>query len=567
MNEFLLTQNSIIMKTRFLLLLLICFGFFNSPDAQPQLDLELYASGFDSPIGIVNAGDERLFVIEQRGHVQILNEEGSLLETPFLDLSDVVSQSGFETGLLGLAFHPEYSENGYFFVNYTRETDGNTVISRFTVDPQNPNQASRESEVQMFTVEQPYANHNGGQLLFGPDGYLYIALGDGGDAGDPHDNGQDLTTMLGKMLRIDVNADNDSGYVVPPDNPFVGQENALDEIWAYGLRNPWRSSFDRLTDDFWIADVGQNDFEEVNFQSAASSGGENYGWRCYEGNAPFNTENCGEQENYTFPVYDYPHEGEGCSGSVTGGYVYRGAMFNGMYGVYIFADFCTGNVYTITSSSEGFEGIQVGNFGGGEVTSFGEDLYGEIYVVMQSSGEIHKLIETGDCNPVAMIMNGDSTFVIEPDSSLMLQANYNPALDYQWYSNDEPIDGEVQHELEVTEEGIYIVHVTNPDNGCTSTSVSVEVNATPTSAVQKELNQVNIYPNPASDILFIEGLPLNGKSHVSLFDSKGTALHSALVNGRGKINIPINGYPPGMYHLRIIYSGEVLQKKILTSNH
>ncbi len=554
------------MKSKFLLLLFVLFGLFIRVNAQLQPDLELLASGFDSPIGIVNAGDDRLFVIEQRGHVQILNEDGSVPETPFLDLSDVVSQSGFETGLLGLAFHPNYSENGYFYVNYTRESDGTTVVSRFSANPANPGQADRESEVQMFTVEQPYDNHNGGQLLFGPDGYLYIALGDGGDAGDPHDNGQDLTTMLGKMLRIDVNADNDSAYVIPPDNPFIDDENALDEIWAYGLRNPWRNSFDRLTGDFWIADVGQNDFEEVNFQPAGSSGGENYGWRCYEGNAPFNTEGCGDEENYVFPVYDYPHEGEGCSGSVTGGNIYRGAMYNGMYGVYVFADFCTGNVYTITPTSEGFDGTQLANFGEGEVTSFGEDQYGELYVVMQTSGEIHKLVETSDCNPVATIMDSDSAFVIVPDSSLVLKAVYNPALDYQWHMNDEAISGEVQHELEVTEEGNYLVHVTNPENGCTGISETVVVNSTSTSVALKELKQVNVYPNPAKDVLYIEGLPLAGKSQVSLFDSKGTALHNTLANVHGKMNILTNDFPSGMYYLRIIYSGEVLQRKILISN-
>ncbi|MFW6370673.1 MAG: PQQ-dependent sugar dehydrogenase [Bacteroidota bacterium] len=555
------------MKTKFLLLLLIYFGFFNSPTAQPQLDRELVASGLDSPTGIVNAGDERLFVIEQRGHVQIMDEEGNLLQTPFLDLSDVVSQSGFETGLLGLAFHPDYSEDGYFFINYTRETDGNTVVARFTVDPENPNQAIRESEVQMLIVEQPYANHNGGQLLFGPDGYLYIALGDGGDAGDPHDNGQDLTTMLGKMLRVDVNADNDSGYVVPPDNPFVGEEDALDEIWAYGLRNPWRNSFDRHTGDFWIADVGQNDFEEVNFQPSGSSGGENYGWRCYEGNASYNTEGCGDQENYVFPVFDYPHEGEGCSGSVTGGYVYRGALYNGMYGVYVFADFCTGNVYTITLASEGFEGELVENFGGNEITSFGEDQYGELYVVMQSSGEIHRLVEASDCNPVAMIAAEDTVLVIEPDSSIMLQAAFNPALDYQWYMNDESLAGEMQHELEVTEEGMYQVHVTNPENGCTAVSEALEVTSTPTSAGLKELGRVQVFPNPATDVLFIKGLPLYGGSYVNLFDSKGTAIYSKETGNQRKMKISITDFPPGMYYLQIIHDGEILKKKIMVSGH
>ncbi len=555
------------MKSKFLLLFLLLFGIITSSFAQPQLDLELFASGLDSPIGIVNADDDRLFVIEQRGHLQILDEEGNIAETPFLDLSDVVSQSGFETGLLGVAFHPDYSNNGYFYVNYTRQSDGNTVVSRFSVDPDNPDQADRESEVQMIMVEQPYGNHNGGQLLFGPDNYLYIALGDGGDGGDPHNNGQDLTTMLGKMLRIDVDADNDSAYVIPPDNPFVDDEDALDEIWAYGLRNPWRNSFDRHTGDFWIADVGQNDYEEANFQPAGSSGGENYGWRCYEANMPFNTEDCGDQANYVFPVFDYPHEGESCTGSVTGGYVYRGALYSGLFGVYVLADFCTGNVYTITSTSGEFEGTQVGNFGATDVTAFGEDQYGELYVVLQGSGEIHKLVETGDCNPVAMIATGDTALVIEPDSSLVIQAFYNPSLTYQWYKNDELLAEEVQHELEVTEEGNYSVHVTNPANECTSISEPLEVTMMSTSVALKELKGVRVYPNPATDVLRVEGLPQTGNLQVGLFDSRGVSLYSKTAVSVGSMSIPTNNFPDGMYHLRIIYDAEVLQKKILIRGH
>jgi hypothetical protein len=519
-------------------------------------------TGLDSPIGIVNAGDSRLFVIEQRGHVEILDEDGSLQETPFLDLSDVVSQSGFETGLLGLAFHPGYSENGFFYVNYTRQTDGATVVARFTVSPDNPSQADRESEVRLLTVAQPFGNHNGGQLLFGPDGYLYIALGDGGSGGDPQDNGQDLTKLLGKLLRIDVNADNDSTYLIPPDNPFVNDSLALDEIWAYGLRNPWRNSFDRHTGDLWIADVGQNEFEEVNFQPAGSNGGENYGWRCYEANIPFNTTDCADDTNYVFPVFDYPHEGQGCSGSVTGGYVYRGALYSGMFGTYISADFCTGNVYIVNQASGEFEGMQAGNFGENEVAAFGEDQFGELYVALQNSGEIHKVVETGECNPVAVIMEEDSAIVIPPDSSLRVRAFYNPALSYQWFRNDEPIAGEVQHELEISEEGNYTVQVTNPENECTTISDPLTVTETATSVALTKLNRVKIFPNPASGILHVEGLPSGGKSRIGLFDSKGTSVYKT-TGDDNSILIPVNRFPAGMYHLRIIHDAEVLQEKIL----
>ena len=271
--------------------------------AQVQLETQSFATGFADPVAIVNAGDDRLFVVQQRGLIRILDLAGNVAETPFLDLSGVVSQSGSETGLLGLAFHSEYHENGYFFVNYTRASDGSTVVSRFSTDTNNPDLANRESEIQLLTVNQPYSNHNGGQLLFGPDGYLYIALGDGGSGGDPQNRGQNLNTFLGKMLRIDVDVEDGAGYGIPADNPFVNDETALDEIWAWGLRNPWRNSFDRLTGDFWIADVGQNSREEINFQPAGSAGGENYGWLCYELKQPNNHADCRTQEKDIFQVF------------------------------------------------------------------------------------------------------------------------------------------------------------------------------------------------------------------------------------------------------------------------
>ena len=262
----------------------IFFLFYVPLSAQVALDFRPFVAGLTDPVALVSAGDDRLFVVQQRGLIRILDLEGNLSDAPFLDLSGVVSQSGSETGLLGLAFHPEYHENGYFFVNYTRASDGNTVVSRFSVDENNPNLAGRENEIQLLTVNQPYSNHNGGQLLFGPDGYLYIAPGDGGSGGNPNNNAQNRNILLGKILRIDVDAANETGYGIPPDNPFADDESARSEIWAWGVRNPWRKSFDRLTGDFWIADVGPNSREEINFQSAGSPGGENYGWRCYEGN-------------------------------------------------------------------------------------------------------------------------------------------------------------------------------------------------------------------------------------------------------------------------------------------
>ncbi len=554
---------SIVMKTK-ILHCIIFFLLYLPLNAQLQLDLQSFATGLDNPVGIANADDDRLFVVQQRGLIRILNLEGTVSDIPFLDLSDVVSRSGSETGLLGLAFHPDYRQNGYFFVNYTRASDGNTVVSRFSADENNQNIADRESEIQILTVHQPYSNHNGGQLLFGPDGYLYIALGDGGSGGDPQNYAQNRNSFLGKILRINVDEEV-TGYSIPHDNPFVNDETTLSEIWAWGLRNPWRNSFDRVTGDFWIADVGQNRREEINYQSAGSSGGENYGWRCYEGMLLYNQENCMGAGNYVFPVFDYGHEGSGCSGSVTGGYVYRGALFNGLFGVYILADYCTGKVYTITRTSEGFEGIQAGNFAKTEISSFGEDRYGELYLAMKNSGEILKVIETNDCNPVAVIMTDNTTFTIDPGSSLTVEAFYNPALEYEWRKDDELIAVGNQHALEITEEGIYTVHVTNPKNGCTNISTPIEVTALINYIPVKELEKVKVFPNPATNMLYIEGLPVSGRTLISLADSKGSIVKTVEIYDQNAVWIATDELTSGLYLLKILRDTELLQEKIVVS--
>jgi len=541
---------------------LVIFIFFSfAGSAQPQIELQSFQSGFDQPVGIVNADDERLFIVEQRGLIKIIDGNGSVLGTPFLDLSDIVSQSGSERGLLGLAFHPDYYENGYFFVNYTRESDGNTVVARFSVDAGNANVALPGSGQQLLEVTQPFSNHNGGQLLFGPDGYLYVALGDGGDAGDPHDNGQSLNTLLGKILRIDVETDEDGGYSIPADNPFVNEVTARDEIWAWGVRNPWRNSFDRLTGDFWIADVGQNAREEVNFQEAGSPGGINYGWRCYEGNLPYNTDGCPGEENFTFPVYDYEHTESGCTGSVTGGYVYRGLMYNELYGKYLFADYCTGNLYYISQTDDGFEGFLPGEYDAFEYTSFGEDQYGELYIALASSGEIRKVVETGDCKPVAKIKNAESTLQIDGGSTLVLEAIYHPSLEYQWNENGELVEGETGYQLNVTAEGSYSVTVTNPESGCSNTSEVVEVVSSFVLTNQK--SQIEVYPNPSVGELNIKGLPVGEGAKIRLINETGTIVFEEQSYDAGKIRIPARRFSSGIYFLQVNYSASVFHEKVL----
>ena len=334
-----------------------------------------------SPVFLTHARDQsgRLFIVEQPGTIRIL-ERGKLLEIPFLDIKERVLFGG-EQGLLGLAFHPEYRLNGRFFVNYTRKDDGATVIAEYHRSEQ-VDRAGREERI-LALIPQPYPNHNGGMIAFGPDGYLYIGMGDGGSGGDPQNRAQNKNELLGKLLRIDMN--NLIPYGIPTDNPFVrGQERP--EVFALGLRNPWRFSFDRDTGDLWLADVGQNKWEEVN---VVRKGG-NYGWRVMEGFHCFNLpEPCGK-ENFTSPLLEYDHQGGRCS--ITGGYVYRGRSVSELAGLYIYGDYCSGEIFAVHTAKGG---RIVGEpwllvKSKARISSFGEDDAGEIYV-LDHKGAVYQL--------------------------------------------------------------------------------------------------------------------------------------------------------------------------------
>jgi glucose/arabinose dehydrogenase len=340
-------------------------GTFPDPNAYTW---QLLVSGLQRPVDLQVDGSGRLFVIEKVGRIRII-ENGQLLQASFLDISDRVGSSSNEQGLLGLAFHPQYTQNGRFFVNYT-DKNGDTSISRFQVSA-DPNVGDPTSELKLLGVDQPFPNHNGGVLVFGPDGYLYAGLGDGGSQGDPFGNAQNTGVLLGKILRLDV--DSAEPYAVPADNPFGN------EIWHYGLRNPWRISFDRLTDDLYIGDVGSGDWEEIDFLEAGSPGGANFGWNYregahdYKGNAP---------DGLIDPVAEYSHREGRCS--VIGGYVYRGAMPE-WDGIYLYGDYCTGLIWGLVRSGSGWQAqllfdIQV------TITSFGQDESGEIYFLNDSGG-------------------------------------------------------------------------------------------------------------------------------------------------------------------------------------
>ena len=360
---------------------------------QISITLEVVVDGLERPVAVGNANDYsgRLFIVEQPGRIRILRG-GALLPTPFLDIRDRVGNSANEQGLLGLAFHPDYVNNGRFFVNYT-DLAGDTVVAEYTRSTNDPDLAHPSSEAIIMTIAQPYPNHNGGDIAFGPDGFLWIATGDGGRGGDPNGNGQNLRTLLGKLLRIDI--DNGSTYAIPSNNPFVGDPEARNEIWAYGLRNPWRISFDRDTGDLYIGDVGQNQFEEVNFEPRTDAGGRNYGWNTMEASTCFSSTDC-STEGLVLPVAEYSHS-FGCS--VTGGYVYRGSLFPALDGMYLFGDFCSGRVWALSrwDSSEWISEV-VGETGA-SISSFGEDEAGELYLTDLRDGTL--FLVTGRAVPPA----------------------------------------------------------------------------------------------------------------------------------------------------------------------
>jgi glucose/arabinose dehydrogenase len=348
--------------------------------------LQTIATGLSSPLYLTapNGDVSRVFVVEQTGTIRIVRD-GALLPTPFLDLSGQISAGG-EQGLLGLAFDPAYGTTGRFLVHYT-DPAGDTRVSIFQVSS-NRDVADPASEQVILTADQPYSNHNGGQILFGPDGYLYLGLGDGGSANDPEGRGQALSDLLGSILRLDVQTG--TSYTVPPDNPFVGQPGIQPEIWSYGLRNPWRFSFDRATGDLYIADVGQQRFEEVDIATASAGAGRgvNYGWNIMEGVHCLGGSQC-DRTGLTLPDFEYDHQ-EGCT--IIGGYVYRGSAIPALQGLYFFGDFCGGWVRSFRYASGTI--MELTDWPtlrpGGAVLSFGEDAAGELYVL--GGGGVHKVV-------------------------------------------------------------------------------------------------------------------------------------------------------------------------------
>jgi len=564
------------MEKLLLLLSFLCTCVLAQMNAQPVIVFENPVSGFTSPVDLTGAGDgsNRLFIVEQAGRIKIYDQTANqTLSASFLDIVSRV-RSGGERGLLGVAFHPNFATNGYFYVNYTTRArnglaNGTTVIARYTVAP-GGDDADEDSEQVLLTINQPYSNHNAGDLAFGPDGYLYIPVGDGGSGGDPQDFSQNNRSFLGKMLRIDV--DNPSGgnnYGIPDDNPFQAVGDTIpDEIYATGLRNPWRISFDRLTGDLWIGDVGQNAREEVNFQAANTPGGQNYGWDCREGfiNYVNSSVRCDDPLTLTEPVFDYEHDFATGGFSLTGGFVYRGSAPD-LRGYYVCIDFSSSRLFMYQRATNTL--LRQSN-GIGNVSTFGEDDNGELYIV-GLGGTFHR-VTTQQSLPVELIdwaaaprgkaveltwstaaETGAADFVIERSADgdsfsplVSLPANGSPGSTTNYAHTDtEPLAGRSYYRL------------MQRDFDGRSTIYEVKSVLLPGS----ENTEPVVSPNPASTEFYVEipELKADGLVTLRMFSPDGRLVFTreqTVAAGAARLAYPLPALPTGVYQLLITFDGK-----------
>ena len=589
--------------------------YFLSAKTQ-TVNLSDFSTGYNWLLGMEHAGDDRIFALQKNGFIIISDKDGNRNPTPFLDLSaKTLNSFRDEKGLLGLAFHPDYESNGRFFVYYNIIPAGDCVIAEFMRDPDNPDRGLESSEKEILRFPHPRGNHVGGCLKFGPDGYLYIGVGDGGGSGDPDRTGQDLTTLLGKILRIDI--DNGDPYSIPADNPFANDASAKKEIWAWGLRNPWRFSFDRLTGDLWLTDVGQNEFEEVNFQKAGDPGGNNYGWSCREASAIFRQSECAPGGIYVDPAFQYAHIGGSCSGSISGGVVYRGMQFGDLWGKYLTTDFCTGRIYAVDKDGDDFSGKLIGDFANGEYTVLEENNMGELFI--SSFANVLIKIESQNPKPTAVILNDD--FLICPGETVVLEAYKIPgtAMEMIWQLDGMDLFPVMNPKLFTSQPGAYTLKVTNPENGevsfsepvnvtlrpdqsttttiaanpgdviqgvtitgdttfsfngtdrfgCDSTSTFVVNVITGARNIVTEVAYFKVFPNPVKDVLSVDfQLVANSKVEVSLYDLQGSRVEvlfekQQLQSGVHRISKSINDLPSGLYFLKIKTNRGTLMRKTL----
>lgn len=504
-----------------------------SAQSPVRIQLQQVATGLTRITDIVHADDDRLFAVLQGGAIRIVQPDGSVLPTPFLDITSRVNSTGNEQGLLGLTFDPAHASNGFFYVYYINGSgNGTSRISRFSVSA-DPNVADPSSETILYTRAQPYSNHNGGDMEFGPDGYLYIGFGDGGNAGDPQDNAQNMTVALGKMIRIDVHGD--SPYSIPADNPFVNSGDTLPEIWASGLRNPWRFGFDALTGDLWIGDVGQNAREEVDFWPAGNNSGPDFGWRCREGELAYNTTGCPPASAFVEPVQVHTNgTNQWCS--VIGGRVYRGDAFYRLQGRYLYTDYCLGRFFSLAPNEFGGwaseEVLSNGTFG---ISCIGENKAKEMFCGNSNNGTLYRIVDVCPQSRPVITVNGNTLTASD-------------ALGYTWLLNGVPIPGEASQSLVVTQNGTYAVVADNGTN-CKLLSDTIIMNTTGLS--DRSEGTIRVHPVPASDILVLEGLP-STPAVVTLLDLSGRTVFShevKVLDGTASVNL--RDLPVGNYVLRV----------------
>jgi len=456
-----------------------------------------------------------------------------VLPTPFLNITSRVNSNGNEQGLLGLTFDPDYATNGHFYVYYINGSgNGTSRVSRFSVTA-DPNVADPTSEEILYTRQQPYTNHNGGDLEFGPDGYLYIGFGDGGNAGDPQAFSQNMTNVLGKMIRIDVHGA--SPYAIPSDNPFVNSGDTLPEIWASGLRNPWRFGFDAVTGDLWIGDVGQNAREEVDFWPAGNNSGPNFGWRCREGNIAFNTTGCEPASAYVEPVQVHT-TGNNQWCSVIGGRVYRGDSFYRLEGRYLYTDYCLGRFFSLEPNEfGGWVSEQVQTTGAFGVSCIGEDRSKELYAGNSNNGILYRIVDV--CPQPRPVVSQDGNTLTASD-----------ALGFTWLFNGSPIPGETSQTLVAGASGAYSVIA---DNGPDCQLLSEAVNLLTTGVSEGNEGSIRVHPVPASDSFILDGMPAR-KSTVTLLDLSGRVILTQHTNGtEGITSVNVRELPVGNYVLRV----------------
>jgi glucose/arabinose dehydrogenase len=529
--------------------LLSLFFIFTSLQAfsQPVLELVPFATQrLNGVVGLTNDGSSRMYALLQSGLIRIIESDGQVLERPFLDLSAQISTGG-ERGLLGVVFDPAHNDNGYLYVNYT-DRNGHSVISRFVVSSMDPDSVDISSERVIMQINQPFSNHNGGDLQFGPDGMLYIGMGDGGSGGDPQNFSQNPRSLLGKMLRIDV-SDESLAYSIPEDNPFAQSTDTLPEIWAFGLRNPWRYSFDSETGWLWIADVGQSAREEIN---AVPSGGNlfyNFGWRCYEGNLPYNTSGCLPSSEFTFPVFEYGHTNG--DRSVTGGFVYRGEDYPLLQGVYVCADFISGRFFTVEEREGVFIGSVHPSQGSAQFTTFGIDSRGELYAAARGRGIVYKVKELCSEFIPKLELVEDSLRVS------MRNASFDGSMvELTWYLNGVELSDVKDTIIEPIEKGYYSVVLQNGE--CVLQSDSIYFEPVVSGNYDAIFSNVKLYPVPASQRLIIENLP-DAIGSLEIYSGSGIFLFSQQASARAEIDT--QKLSPGIYILGLRYEGSYISLK------